>query len=244
MAIGNRNQPNKTSFISYNCRSVMRSIDCVKLLCQTADLIALQETWLMPHDIPLLGGIDRDFAYTGKSAVDTSAGILRGRPYGGVAILWRKSVFKCVSVVECKSVRLAAIKIALENRHFLVFSVYMPTEAIENLTEFTDCLSEMSAIIDSNNEDSAYMLGDFNAHPTALFGKELKLFCCEQNWMCADIDILGSSSDAYSYISDVHGSRSWLDHILVTEAANLSVIDVRIKYNISWSDHFPMELIC
>ncbi|KAI5631200.1 hypothetical protein NE865_16086 [Phthorimaea operculella] len=72
----------------------MRSIDGVRELCKTADVIALQETWLLPHDIPILDTIDSDFAYTGNSAVDLSAGPLIGRPYGGVALLWRKNVFK------------------------------------------------------------------------------------------------------------------------------------------------------
>ncbi|XP_026746102.1 uncharacterized protein LOC113507447 [Trichoplusia ni] len=65
-----------------------------------SDVIALQETWLPPHDIPCLGSIDDSFAYTGKSAVDTSAGILRGRPYGGVALLWKKDVFPIATVIE------------------------------------------------------------------------------------------------------------------------------------------------
>lgn len=50
------------------------------------------------------------FGYTSKLAVDTSAGPLRGRPYVGAPIMWRKSAMSRVSVVECKSVSLAAIK--------------------------------------------------------------------------------------------------------------------------------------
>ncbi|CAH2065868.1 unnamed protein product, partial [Iphiclides podalirius] len=61
---------------------------CLRDSCKSADIIALQETWLLQHDIPLLGAIDTEFAYTGNTAVDLSAGILRGRPYGGVALLW------------------------------------------------------------------------------------------------------------------------------------------------------------
>ncbi|CAF4958289.1 unnamed protein product [Pieris macdunnoughi] len=72
-------------------------------MCNDSDLVALQETWLLPHDIPILGTISNNFDYTGKSAVDTSAGLLTGRPYGGVAILWRVGVFGTVSVIDCNS---------------------------------------------------------------------------------------------------------------------------------------------
>lgn len=139
--------------ISFNCKSVTRSVECVRSLCQTADIIALQETWLLPHDVPFLGSIDSEFEYTGKSAVDTGGGILRGRPYGGVALLWRKSLFKSVSVIKCESARISAIKIVLSNRVLLVFSVYMPTDSAENLPVFTECLGEIAAIVDECNID-------------------------------------------------------------------------------------------
>lgn len=82
-----------TKVVTFNCKSLRRSIEGVRALCGSADIVALQETWLMPYDISLLGTIDPDFSHTGTSAVDTSMGLLQGRPYGGVALLWRKSVF-------------------------------------------------------------------------------------------------------------------------------------------------------
>ncbi|XP_049886854.1 uncharacterized protein LOC126381425 [Pectinophora gossypiella] len=45
--------------------------------------------------------------------------------------------------------------------------VYMPTESNDNLVEFTECLGEMTAIIDSHCVESVFMLGDFNAYPGA-----------------------------------------------------------------------------
>ncbi|PZC81759.1 hypothetical protein B5X24_HaOG212203 [Helicoverpa armigera] len=105
------------------------------------DIIALQETWLSPEELAYLHSISDDFGCTGTSSMDTSAGILRGRPYGGLAILWRKSAFNNVSVIQCNSERVCAIKIVLNERSVLVFNVYMPTDVPSNLVEFTDCLS-------------------------------------------------------------------------------------------------------
>ncbi|KAI5636640.1 hypothetical protein NE865_10656 [Phthorimaea operculella] len=124
-----------------------------------------KETWLLPHDIGYLGNIDDAFAFTGTSAVDTSAGVLRGRSYGGVALLWRK--------------------------------IYMPTDCSQNLVEFTECLGEMAAVIESHNVESVYMLGDFNAHPGTLFSTELLSFCSEQLWSCVDMELL--PSDCYTF---------------------------------------------
>lgn len=89
------------NLVSFNCKNVKRSVEDVRHLCRMSHIVALQEHWLLPHDIDFLSSIDDDFAYTGVSAVDTSAGILRGRPYGGVAILWRKSAVTNVTIVPC-----------------------------------------------------------------------------------------------------------------------------------------------
>lgn len=167
------------SFVSFNCKSVKRSVDAVKLICQSADLVARQETWLLPQEISYLGQIHQDFEYTGKSTVDTSSELLRCRPYGGVAILWRKCVFESVSVINCVSARLSAVKLSLGDKCIIVFSVYMPTDSSDNLAEFTDCLSKISAIIETSNIETVYILGDFNTHPGELFCCELLDFCTE-----------------------------------------------------------------
>ncbi|CAK1540712.1 unnamed protein product [Leptosia nina] len=145
--------------ISFNCKSVTRCVDYVRKLCQRADILALQETWLLPHDLQYLNKIDEDFGCTGTSAVDTSAGILRGRPYGGVALLWRKNAFGSVTVLHCASVRLAAIRVITGDTSFLVFSVYMPVDCGENLPEFTECLAEINALLRALMSECFYFRG-------------------------------------------------------------------------------------
>jgi exonuclease III len=228
------------TLVTFDCKSASRSVEGIREICKSADIIALQETWLLPHDVNYIGSIDDNFEYTSKSAVDTSIGILRGRPFGGVALMYRKGVFTSVRVIECKSVRVAAISGSIGDRLLLIFSVYMPTDDTSNLPEFTECISEISAIIECLNADSVFVLGDFNAHPGAPFYTELCDFCMEQKWRCADMEWLGSDSGTYTYVSEAHGCRRWLDHCLVTEAAWLSVTDVAVNYDIYWSDHFPI----
>ncbi|CAH2066033.1 unnamed protein product, partial [Iphiclides podalirius] len=43
------------------------------------------------EELTYLNSIDIRFCSTGTSAVDTSAGLLRGRKYGGTALLWNTS---------------------------------------------------------------------------------------------------------------------------------------------------------
>ncbi|KAG7299102.1 hypothetical protein JYU34_017603 [Plutella xylostella] len=128
----------------------------------------------------------------------------------------------------------------------LLFSVYMPTDSTANLSEFTECLSEIYAIIESESNyiDTVFVLGDFNSHPGELFCDELLYFATEQQLVCADIEFLGIDSDTYTFISDAHGCRRWLDHCLVTNFAYNCIRKVSVRYDVSWSDHFPLMIDC
>ncbi|CAK1594090.1 unnamed protein product [Parnassius mnemosyne] len=231
-------------FATFNCKNIKRSINDVRDLCHTCDVICLQETWILNHDIPFIGTIDSGFGYVATSAVDTSAGILRGRPYGGVALLWRYSAFKQVAILNCENSRICAIKIITNDRPIIVMSVYLPTNSVDNLQEFTDCLSAVSAIIDEYGIEAVFILGDFNADPGELFYSELVSICNDQLWSCIDVDMLGLDSGTFTFIGDVHGTSSWLDHCVTTLAARQAVVGVDIKYDTLWSDHFPLIISC
>jgi hypothetical protein len=139
-------------------------------------------------------------------------------------------------------VRIAEIKIVRDNRSLLVITVYMPTNSNENLCEFTECWSELNAIIEGSDVDSVIMLGDFNAHPGKLFATELLTFCTEQSWSCVDMEHL--PTDSCTFVCAASGSHSWLDHCVVTSAARPAVVSASVLYDTYWSDHYPLEITC
>jgi hypothetical protein len=59
-----------------------------------------------------------------------------------------------------------------------------------------------------------------------------------------DVDLLGLSSETYTFISEAHGSKRWLDHCITTKAAISSVMRTYVEYNVLWSDHFPLVMEC
>lgn len=240
------NHMSSYTFVSFNCKSVKRSIDSIRELCRSSDIIALQETWLRQDELTFLSTIDSEFEYTGTSAMDMTAGMLRGRPYGGVALLWRSAVFQQVSLIPCDNPRLCAVNITTSDGPIVVVCVYMPCDSKDNLPEFTDCLSEVSALIDECNVQPVYILGDFNAHPNELFYNELMYFCSIAEWCCVDTqaNVLGSYADTYTYMCPVTGSRRWLDHCVTSQSAIRSILNVYVKNEVSWSDHYPLIIKC
>ena len=83
---------------SFNCKVLKSSINHLASLCENHDIILLQETWLLPHDMCILQNVHSEFYGDGVSSVDTTDGILIGRPYGGLAVLWRKSLTAFIKV--------------------------------------------------------------------------------------------------------------------------------------------------
>ncbi|KAL0809192.1 hypothetical protein ABMA28_011417 [Loxostege sticticalis] len=116
--------------------------------------------------------------------------------------------------------------------------------SVDNLLEFIDCLSAVSAIVDEYGSEAVFILGDFNADPGELFYSELCNICNDQLWSCIDTELLGLDSGTFTFISDVYGTCSWLDHCITSQSAKHSVTDVDVLYDTQWSDHFPLLVHC
>ena len=121
--------------LSFNCEGVKRSKDFICDLLNTTDcnILCLQEIWTLDSTIDMLNTIQKDYMYTGISGVDNTVEILHGRPKGGVAILFKKSLAKYVSYVKSDNRRISAIKLCMENIFScLVTNVYLPCDNFSN----------------------------------------------------------------------------------------------------------------
>ncbi|VVC92914.1 unnamed protein product [Leptidea sinapis] len=103
---------------------------------------------------------------TSFKIVEYNKRILKGRPYEGIALMWRKSLFPSVSIIDCTSDRLAAVQIDLGGRHILVMLAYLPFDDGNEdcLADFIACLGSIEAVISDSDIEAIYVLGDFNAH--------------------------------------------------------------------------------
>ena len=63
----------------------------IYVLCETSDIIILQETWLNDFDVQFLNTINDNVYAKDISSMDSSTQVLRGRPFEGLGILWKKS---------------------------------------------------------------------------------------------------------------------------------------------------------
>jgi len=63
----------------------------------------------LAHELNILSEINAEFLAAGQSSVDSSAGLLVGRPYGGTGIIFRKSLAPHMSIIPTTESRLTAV---------------------------------------------------------------------------------------------------------------------------------------
>src|SRR6266516_896633 len=93
------------SCISFNMHGINQGINCLDELCSSnTDIIMLQEIWLESDAIiKTFDCFSNNYHLFCASPLDDrlGTGILKGRPYGGICILVRKTFYNLFSSVEC-----------------------------------------------------------------------------------------------------------------------------------------------
>ena len=128
------------------------------MLCESYDIVLLQEHWLLPFEMDTLSNFHGDFLATGSSAVDISQNIFVGRPYGGTGILYRRKIAKAISVLNTDEPRLTAVRLMTNDGPILIVNVYMPTEygTADCYDNYSDVCAKIGAMF--NDTDAAYLL--------------------------------------------------------------------------------------
>ena len=90
--------------------------------------------------------------------------ILRGRPFGGCAVLWKECLKSKITPVTTDCKRLCCITVENEDFKMLICNVYMPTYSNSNnyISSFNDTLSTISTLLLENHIDHIVIGGDFN----------------------------------------------------------------------------------
>ena len=227
------------SLCTYNCRSLKSSLYDVQRLCANYDIIFLQEHWLLPFELNTLSNINTEFLAFGVSAVDISSDVLRGRPYGGTAVLYRKQFAPAVEIIDCDDPRLCAVTIQTCEGPVLFVNVYMPTDTRDDnsFDEYVDTCMKISSVFATTNAVYMVIAGDFNCSDGSRFDDIYRRFLDDEQ--LASIDKLKLNSIS-TYVSDDRQRSSWIDHILCSQALLSHVGEVGVVYDYLCSDHLPL----
>lgn len=233
------------SICTFNCRSFKNSLPVIHDLCEHHDIVMLQEHWLLPNELGLLNNVHDKFQSYGLSAVDVSIDILVGRPFGGTAILYRKSLAEQVTVVASDESRITSIQLDTNFGPLLLLNVYMPTNYGDesSLELYRDCLAKLHAVITDTDSLHTIIAGDFNCCPGSRFFVEFNSFATENNLVLSDLNRL---NNVITYVSDDATKTSWIDHILCSWSADTLIDNINVINDVVISDHKPVSfnVIC
>ena len=119
------------STLSYDCKGFRNSCDYMKDTITDNDpqFVCLQETWHVSSCASFLHELSEEYMLFETSGVDCSETILTGRPYGGLAIYFRRSLAGKIKRVTCMYRRICAITFNSPGLPpLLIVNVYMPCD--------------------------------------------------------------------------------------------------------------------
>ena len=235
---------------SYNLHGYNQGYPLLISLCESFDVILLQEHWLYPNELALLDDINRDFMCISVSSMGKllSSGVRHGRPFGGVGILVHKkllSKFKCVARRE----RFIAVFIG----NVLLLNVYLPvnTGTVDYSEEMRCVLEDMMSVIRDCQATDVIVAGDFNFN-FELDVKVRNMFQVatgDSLVTCDDLLELDDCSLAHpvTFRRNAEHCGTFIDHFCVTRNLKHAVVrSYIIDSGANLSDHLPIciEINC
>ena len=207
-----------------------------------------QELWLQKSQLSQLNQLG--FQFVAKSGMEhaTSAGMLRGRPFGGVGIAWSHDLDHVISPVpNCCHKRVVAVELQSENHKFLLISVYMPFYDASNseqcLAETQDALSMIDLLIENHPFHLIIIGGDLN---TELKGESpfdtpwTDMMTRNALASCSSL----FSSPGYTYHHETLGHKKLNDHFVLSHSLLNTMTSKRciLDEGSNLSDHLPIIL--
>ena len=240
---------NKLRFATYNCKgNGADRFEYMKCILANCDFLLVQEHWLLQNDIkPKFEKHLNNINVTGVSGMDSTK-LLCGRPYGGCSIVWHKNLNCHVVPLEIFCKRCCGMIITINDIKMLLFNVYMPCDTesdIANIEEYNSILDHITGICSINTDITKVIIGgDLNTdliRDRSLHTDSLVNFMSSECFHACLYESV--SSVDFTYESSVNGTRSTIDHFLISDNLRSVVSDYRSEHDGgNLSDHSPVLL--
>ena len=235
---------NCIDIVTFNCRGFKeRNYNYIWKLYEKCDFLLLQETWLYNCQVKNIVDVLPGSVCHAISSMDDSDNGRIGRPYGGVAIVWNRSLPFFLQPVQTINPRIAAIAITKNYYKIILINVYMPTDSgtVASMMEFCDVLNKISSIIDLYKSYQCIIGGDFNVNfskSNSLNLTAMKSFLDMESLMCCTLKYCLDSAFTYESPDSI---RSIIDHFLCFETFDVAKYEILVD-GTNLSDHNPVKI--
>lgn len=226
--------------VSYNLHGLNQGRPFLLDLFTAHNIICVQEHWLCSKDFDLLSNLNSNFLVFGSFAVDSVLrnGILKGRPFGGLAIFINRLL-----AASCKLVHSDDRFICVSCGDVLIFNVYFPCFASSgNDLVLDDLLARIADVVGNSSCKFTVIGGDFNFEftPSHSRWKEFSSFLTACNLVTTDSLVCDPK---YTFCCSNGPAQSFIDHFVVSSNFFPSISSVKIlDSGANLSDHLPIVL--
>lgn len=228
--------------MSYNMHGYNQGEPLLQDVCVTKpiyDIILLQEHWLNPSKLSVLSTYT-NYISVSKSSINDKAGILYGRPYGGLSILVRRNLF--ANFIETLLLRDRVIIIKCGGA--IVINLYMPCDdgSVECQDVISEIISDIILTLSNVNYDYIIIGGDFNCdlysnRNTAVL---IKNFLSDFDIKFFRLNTTNGNNFTFSNVN--RNCFSVLDFICVTSSLADYVESYSTVDCVNLSDHEPVQM--
>jgi len=226
----------KINVATYNLHGLNQGSSFLEYLSVYNDVVFVQEHWLAPFNINQLESACPSYVCYATSAMNDviSSGVLRGRPFGGVAVLVKQKLASNFNIVK-----LSSRYIILKAWSTLFINVYLPcTSTTDWENEYLDCLACIINDISDVQYKTIIMGGDFNVDFASKHPMVAVLHNLMADFALYNLDSKLPSGTKSSYRVHTTGASSLIDHFFVSDSLCDSVITLDVADNGSnLSDH-------
>ena len=171
-------------------------------------------------------------------------GLLRGRPYGGVAVFVRRKYMHLFSLVNCEyEGRVICLRASSNQLNFLLIGCYFPFNDHTNLYEERVCsmVGFIESIVLNNPGSQICVVRDFNFEcKNGQPGYDIFCdFATAHN--VTSCDNMNVSDISHTYVNDSLHHTSFIDHIFISDSLVDCVSELAIiSDGRNLSDHLPI----
>jgi exonuclease III len=239
---------NNLSIVTYNMHGYNQGCELINTWCNQPkpllfDCIFLQEHWLNTESLYKLNTLSTEYTSFGVSgmASELNSNILKGRPYGGVAILVNNRLIRMCEVLTV-SERLVGIKIG----ELVLVNVYFPTTSKKDYKDIAlELLSQLELLLDQYDLDTCKVIigGDFNCNlGVASWSSDTINGLMSKFNLLLSNDIVPTDMD-YTYEHESLGQFAYLDYFILSRSISNDVVDLCIRLDEpNLSDHLPVSM--
>ena len=229
------------SLVTYNMHGFNQGVHTVRDLINDCkpDIFALQEHWLTPSNMYKFDDNFPGYVCAGISAMADvlKTGVLKGRPFGGVAILVNKSHMKYVKIV-CASERFVIILLG----DILIVNIYLPCAGTVNRQFiYEETLHCIQLWVQQYPSSKLLLCGDMNTDLDNINETSLLIndFISDNNLTRCDKPYRFTNQNSFTFYNDASKASSFIDYIVVSN--NLAISDFCVlDLNFNLSDHRPV----